>query len=727
MAGPRRDRALTDVERRVSASMLGFGEPEEPDRVPELAPTQSVTIGSEDAFNAAIRDPRALESLRQAVAAENESDKQKAIRVFETTNEGRSFKDLLDVEKTAEGAKEAFTSPTGKFITRTIGETAGGVAAAGGHPIGAVRPLTRTVGKNVIKRAGERVVRGVQRAAPNMWKVGLGEGVTSLLMEGIDPTLDPESGEFDLRAAIERAAITGTTGALFESIVPGVNDGLEFLRKGGFKLVDEAAEPVVEKILEEGAAAAPGFFANSRILQLMDNIAAGSFFGFGSGKRVKRKGAEIFNKEAEDFIDAYRTAASGSIAVEQLASDLLTGGVDAWKLTGKKMYGVIDELTGGGYKVDLNPIIRELETARSKFGGQGAKQILDDIENMRKHGRVSELNTVSFEDAHEIRSDLLALSRGGGDELVAGKKQALGKRLSPLISAEMDKAFKLVSGKPGLIEEVPGELIKRKHAADAFWKAGSETFNTSLVRQLAADGPTGLINAARKSPGSMRVIRETIESIDTPVRTATGEVLTGEQVWKNVQGQLLFEESNKVLGKTSGTVTEGLIEGQGMVNRLAAQPELFTEAFGKEGYQNLLDFFESAAFAQGKGAQRELPGRLFIQFAQAGALGALPAAVFFGVGDPAEAGVRAAFVLAAPAWGAAMLANPKFTRFLLRGTDKNISYTKRTRALVQAAAMAQREGFVIADASQRRKDSESEVPFGTSRPLPALPAHLSGP
>lgn len=722
MAGPRRDRPLTDVERGVSGGML-FGTPEEePDRVPGLAPTQTVTIGSEDAFNAAIKNPAALEALRQAVAAENEPAKREAIRVFGEVNKEKSISDLLDPVKTFEETKAALTSPTGKFITRVVGETAGGVIAAGGSPIGAVRPLTRTAGKGVVKRAGERVVRGIQRAAPNMWKVGLGEGVASLLMEGIDPTLDPESGEFSLPLALERAAITGATGALFESLVPGVNDGLEALGRGGYKLVDERARPAVEKLIEKGYAAAPGFFSKSRTLQLVDNIAAGSFFGGGRGKRVKRKGAEVINEEAEALIDAYRTAAGSRIAMEQLAGDLLTGGVEAWKVTGNKMYGVIDELTGGGYKVDLNPVIKKLKIASGRPSGKGAQKLLDDIENMRKHGNVSDGNTVSFEIANELRSDYLSITRGGEDEIVYGKMQALGARLSPLIGKEMDRAFKTVTGKPGLIEEVPGELIKRKKAADKFWREGSETFNTRLIRQLAADGPTGLIDAATKSPGAMRIIRETIESIDTPVATATGEVLTGDQVWKNVQGQMLFEESRRALGGAEGTIKEGLIQGQGMVNNLKAKPELFEEAFGKEGYENLIDFFESAAFAQGKGAQKELPGRIFIQFAQASALGALPGLVFFGIGDPKEVALGGALILAGPARAAAVLADPKFTKFILKGTDKAISYTKRTRALAQALAMAGREGFVAADTSQNK---EEKTPQLRSGPLPALPAHLA--
>jgi hypothetical protein len=721
MAGPRRDKPLEDYEKEVSSSMLGFGEPEpEPVRIPELDSPQVVTVGDNSALFD-MKDPQTIERLKEAVNVSTDPQLSGAITAFETP---RSMKDLLDPVKVVEGAKEALTSPTAKFIGRVGLETGAAYAAAG--PLGPATALTRTVGRNVLLRAGERVGRGVARAAPNMWKVGLAEGTASMLAESFDPTRDPESGEFDLRAALERAAVTGTTGMLFESFVPGVNDVFERLARGGFDLVDDAAEPAVERILDEGTAAAPGFFAKSRLIQLLDNIAAGSFFGGGKGKRVKRQGAKIYDRAAESFIDAYRTAAGGRIELEQLASDLLTGGVDAWKLTGKQMYGVIDELTGGGYKVDLNPVIKKLEEARAKFGGEGAQKILDDIERMRKYGKVSDGNTVSFEDAHELRSDLLALSRGGGDELVAGKKAALGKQLSPIVDAEMDKAFKAIGSRPGLFEEVPEELIRRKREADAFWKAGSQTFNTALMRQLAADGPTGLVDAAMKNPGSMKIIRETIESIDTPVTTATGEVLTGRQIWENVKGQILFEESRAALGGAEGTIKEGLIQGQAMVNNLKAKPELYIEAFGERGYQNIIDFFESAAFAQGKGAQKELPGRLFIQFAQASAIAAVPALLFLGAGDPKEVVFGGAFVLAGPARAAALLANPRFTDFLLRGTNRAISYQKRTRALAQAIAMATREGFVVADMSDQKRKSE-DTEFGVTKPLPPFPAHLVGP
>lgn len=709
-------RALTEIE----GVERGIPLLREPERIPELAPTQTVTVGSEDTFNAAIKDPNALTSLREAVAAGNEPAKQEAIRVFETTNKERSFKDLLDVKKTAEGALDFATSPTGKFIGRVGIETGLGLTAAG--PIGGATALTRSVGRNFVLRSGERVARGLVRAAPNMARVGVGEAVGSLISEGFDPTLDPESGEFSLPLALERAAETGAYGALFESFVPGVNDAIEFLRKGGFRLVDDAAEPVVEKILEEGAAAAPGFFANSRTLQVLDNIAAGSFIGGGKGRKAKRKGAEVFNEEVESFIDAYRTAAKSSIEVESLARNLIEGGVENFNLVGKKMYGVIDEIGDAGFVVDLNPLINQLNKMANEFKGEGAEAILKKIDRIRKRGQVSDLNTVTFETAADIRSSLLSITRDG-TSLFGDAASAFGKRTSPIVHEAMEKAFKMVGDKPGLIEEIPGELLARKLAADKFWKDGAKIFNTDLMAQLAGDAPTGLVRAAQGSPGAMKIMRETIEGIDTPVRTAAGEILTGKQVWDQVKGQLLFEESRKVLGKTTGEVTEGIVQGQQMVNQLLAKPELMTEAFGKEGYESVLALFERAAFAQGKGAKKGLPGRIWIQFAQATAL-ATPLTIAMGVGDPALQAAGAAFVLTGPAMIAGLFASPRFTRLILKGTDKNIAFAKRTRALVQAAAMAQREGYLVAGAADR---SKKDIPFGVDRPIPAFPAHLAGP
>ena len=622
-----------------------------------------------------------------------------------------AFNPPATIAATIETAK----GPVGKFVARTAIEVGIGQLAAG--PVGAATALTRSVGRGVALRAGERIARGVVRAAPNIARVGGGEAIGSLVAE----TFDPTGGEFDLQAAAERAAVTGLVGGTAELLVPGFSDAFNFLRNGGFQLVD-GARPVVDKLMAEGAqVASPGFFSNSRFIQILDNIGSGSFFGGGKLAQAKRGGAEFFDDEVGAFMNAFQTFARGTIEVEKLAKDLILNGADAFRLVAKKKYGVIDELVGGGFNVDLNPLIKQLKTMEAEFGGGGATKILSEIDRIRGFGKVSDLNTVTFQTAADIRSKLLGLSREG-NSIFAGEASKFGKRTSPTVTEQMEKAFKFAS-KEGLITEAPEALIKRWKSANEFWKEGVGTFNTGLMARLAGESPSGLINAARNSPGAMRIMRNTIEGIEGKV-LVQGKDVTGKQVWEQVQGQLLLDQATKALGR--GEVVADLVDGAKVVRAFKQKRELMEEAFGKEGFENVLNVFEHAALVQGKGQKKGLPGKMWIQLSQGTALAAgLPAAagVFIGLGGAAGAATVAGFglIMFGPLAAASKFSKKSFTKWLLQGTDETITAEKRIRAMTQLVVLAREQGFVIANTSQGERARAGQKQWTPG------PAFLGGP
>jgi hypothetical protein len=293
----------------------------------------------------------------------------------------------------------------------------------------------------------------------------------------------------------------------------------------------------------------------------------------------------------------------------------------------------------------------------------------------------------------------------------------------------MEDAFQQVSAS-GLSTGL--DLGKKWRAANKFWKEGAEVFNTSLMTRLAKDDPASVVRAIGSSPGNMRATRDVIEGFKGTIKTSDGIAVSGQEIWTQVQGELLSREASKAvtIGRSAG-IKNGLIDGTSMLNQIQKNNQIFEEAFSKEGVANITKVFKRVALAQGEGAAIGLPGGMWIQLTQATAAAAVGGGILaIGFAGEGEGGLSrqalagAGLVLLGPAVTSRLFANPNFSKWLIQGTDKTITAQKRIRALIQLTAMATREGMVVANTSEQNQILHSnEAP----EPFTPWPAFLEGP
>lgn len=599
-----------------------------------------------------------------------------------------------------------------KATSRLALETGLGLAAYSrfgppGAAIGAtskfIRALPPTARAYAV--AYPRLARGIQ-SFPYIFG---GEAAGSLLSESFDPSVGSPIG---------RAVTTGFVGSTAEFFVPGFARAGEMLRRGGFAL-NAGAREVVKKLMREGQTISPGYFSNNFAIQVLDNVASGSMFGGGHMRRAQLGGTQVMQESAKDFVKAFRTFASDSVEVQDMTRQLLQGRADAWRLVAKKKFGVIDELTKEGVRVDISPLYGSLSKVLKEAGGENAAgPLIKEIERLKSVGSIRPDGTMTFESAADLRSFMLGLQRAGPDQMVPGRQKKLGADLAHAIDRQMEESFRGLLPQSGL----PAAELKRAwREANAFWKIGLEDFNSTLIKTLTKTEPRQVALAIRGNTANIRRVKRLmlkgIEGVRGTDEVITEGGLTGKQVWNEIQGEIINDMAAKSTAEVADTP---VFMGSKMLRKLRTNKEQMTELLGQDGYNNALKLFRQVQLAQGGAVESNLPGKVFITFKQAGAISEV-GGMMMGVG----AGVSgtAVALLAGPYTMARLLTNPQFTKWALLGLNPKTPTAKFTRAVTDMFALALKEGATVEEVEQSPEESAR-----VRRPIaPFTPSTLAGP
>lgn len=598
-----------------------------------------------------------------------------------------------------------------KVLQRIALETAGEIAALSrfgppGTVIGATTGFIKAlppVGR-ALAVSFPRTARAVQSAPI----AALGTGVGSLIAE----IGDPRPG-----SPIGRAVTAGAFGATGEAFVPGFARAGEALRRGGYAL-NKGAREVVENLVGKGQAVSPGFFSDNFAIQVMDNVASGSMFGGGRMRRAQLGGTQVMQEAAEDFIKTFRTFASDSTEVQTMTQELLAGRADAWRLVAKKKFGVIDDITDAGARVNVSALNAPISKARRLAGGEEAtSEIAKEIARLEEVGSISRDGTMTFEAAADLRSWLLRIGRRS-TEVVPGQAKTLGGNLAKSLDRQMEESFKGLLPDSGL---PIAELKRAWREANAFWKTGIEDFNSTLVKTITKAEPRQVALAIRRNTANIRRVKRLLTEGAPGVKGAddvlTESGLTGKQVWNEIQGEILNDMAIKSMGEVADTP---VFMGNKMLRALRTNEEQMTELLGKDGYDNAMKIFRQVQLAQGGAVEKNLPGKVFITFKQAGAVSEVGGMVM-GVGSGASP--EAFALLAGPATMGRLITSKPFTKWALLGLDPKTPTAKATRAITQMMAMALKEGATVEEV-----EPSPDEAVKSRRPIPPfLPATFAGP
>lgn len=601
----------------------------------------------------------------------------------------------------------------GKTV-RLATEMGAGVAAAA-LTEGASVPVT-------VGRIGRLIQAGIRAS-----KVGGAEAAASLASEAVNPSEEP----------LKRAAVTGTVGAVTEGLSGPALKLAGKVIKGGTRLV-EGGEEAIRRTLKAGGLPTPGPFTTNRALDIIENVSRSSFLGGGSLSRQIEGNVGVVTKAAQDFAEAFGTGASRE-AIEDLTKQTLRNAGDAFRAEARRIYASVDLLNGNAKVVDMSSILKEAEDlAKRGLKDPKLQKVVKELRSRIKPAEFVESGVIdakgkaimreipaetkiTFADAADLRSDLLRIGRQG-EELVAEKAQGAGKRLGSLLDQEMNKAAKSISK----------EALDEWRAAGKFWKSGKETFNSALIKNLTKSNPQSVFKAAVKnqSPREIRRVRNIIEAEEKRIQTQASAIkdpvkrqafldenLPQADLWGEIQGEWLRD-----LFDRSSMVTEGgQLSGSKILGNLKRMGDAaLREMFSAEQIASLRGWARTLEINQG-GVGKEIPGRVWIQLTQAGALGA----VLLGIGRP---NVGTVGILAGPAVAARLLRNKTFVEWATIGTKASISNNQRamTRAVAQMVAIAVREGANLVDYNAITREPGKYAKAGMRTPVTSF-ATFGGP
>ncbi len=523
-----------------------------------------------------------------------------------------------------------FTTPEGK---RVLVEAGGGLALGLAAPEVGIPKLLSQLGVTLSVTARNLLSRMIGAAG--------GEAIGSVVSETFDPSESPA----------QSAAAAAALGATGEGVAAGVfKAGQKALAPFKSKLEPGATE-AIESVTKRGGIVTPGTALDSRTIDLLENVAEASLFGGGRLQVTKGGARDIAQDIVEDFAGKFRGAGTKE-DIGQVVQELIEEGSDAFRAAGRGLFRKVDEVASG-LQVDMRATKelaqRVLDKSEGGLGSPGIRRITRTI--------LQKDDSVPFEVAQELRSDLIAIARQG-TELVPAKAQGAGKILSKSVDDQMVSAAKASNRE---------EVIAAFREANAFWKQGKATFNSSFIKALARKSPEAVFDAGIKAgrPGTIRTLRETINSPDA---------------WKNIQGQFIDDLLRKS-ADVSGVVNGG--QALRALKRFGddALRELFPEGETKRFAQVLktLSLTESPASAEGT-------GRMLIQLTQGGALLNLVS------GGPLR-GTSTAIILGPPTL-ARIFTNPTMVKLLTVGLKAPAGSEAVIRASAQLGAALQKEGLL---------------------------------
>ena len=476
----------------------------------------------------------------------------------------------------------------------------------------------------------------------------LGAGFGQATGAGIaSTTFDPKD---ELSKDVLRAFAQGAT---FEAVGAAVPALISKVKLRGIKTTKEAdeAEQIIKsqkeelskvsKLDDELASAlkegqlTPGLQTENRFIDIAENVTEKSLFG--GGKLIKaRKGAEtLTNKFLDDYIANYGDITRSDYG--DLLQRAITGNVDEWKIAAKGAYQALDDklrVVSGGARVNITNLKKTaqglLDEAKPTERLQGdALKVLRTV--------LDKDDFVPFQVANSMRSEFLGVTRST-NELISGKSQRYAATLAKEITETLDDV-----GKSNLSPSVREAYTK----AQKIWRDGSEVFNTKLINKLIREDPEQVFKTLIK-PERPSTVQKVFKAINK-----TKDEAVKKDLKDSLKGAFLFDLKSESIKRYDTLKGDYLLKnlnkyGDSVLNELFTPAEL----------ANVRGLLKSLKVAQQKTVGEGVPGGVFIQLTQAGALLGLGTGMFT---------LPSAAILLTPKIISSLFTNPKFVNLLKQG------------------------------------------------------------
>tara|TARA_Y100000592_G_scaffold65879_1_gene102443 strand:- start:97 stop:1980 length:1884 start_codon:yes stop_codon:yes gene_type:complete len=476
----------------------------------------------------------------------------------------------------------------------------------------------------------------------------LGAGVGQATGAGIaSTTFDPKE---ELSKDVLRAFAQGATFEAVGAAVPALISKIKLRGIKTSKDADEAEKIIqsqkeelgkVSKLDDELATAlkegqlTPGLQTENRFIDIAENVTEKSLFG--GGKLIKaRKGAEtLTNKFLDDYIANYGDITRSDYG--ELLQRAITGNVDEWKIAAKGAYQALDDklrVVSGGARVDITDIKKSAQKLLDE--AKPTAKLQPDALKIPK--TILEQNDfVPFSTANAIRSQFLGVTRST-NELISGQSQRYAAILAKEITETLDDV-----GKSNLSPSVREAYTK----AQKIWRDGSEVFNTKLINKLIREDPEQVFKTLIK-PERPSTVKKVFKAINE-----TKDQTVKKDLKDSLKGAFLFDLKSESIKRYDTLKGDYLLKnlnkyGDSVLNELFTPAEL----------TNVRGLLSALKVAQQKTVGEGVPGGVFIQLTQAGALLGLGTGMFT---------LPSAAILLTPKIISSLFTNTKFVNLLKTG------------------------------------------------------------
>jgi hypothetical protein len=459
----------------------------------------------------------------------------------------------------------------------------------------------------------------------------------------------------------------------------------------------------------------------SRFLDTLENIATKSFFG--AEELIGRKEALAFVGQAaqKDFIEN-ATQGLNKTDLGTLFFDSITGAKNARKAYFNAQYKSLDDIVKKelGLRADQappklitgKPIIDSLNTYIKDLQ-LPSKDVLALQKDLLKRIAGKRFDFKSLETLRsEIGVDANDAFRGGNSKLgmAYGNMQ---KSIDNLLdNKDALKKFQIPETAVNKIKQI------RKEYADT-----SELFEDGIFANILAKGNKDggvdeIFNAIVKGKQKSTLVQVTKDKIEESVKRKFLTEEQGLQLKDSLKGQYLqniFERSK--LGKSkdgAAPIYSEFVDASSINKNINADKQTYDILFDTNEKNTLDKLIKNLAISQGTLDKKTgLPGGVFIQLKQAGALGSLLSYGSAGnlAGLLADKGI--ATILVAPAVFSKIMLNPKFNKLIFEETAKqNLRKTSPTKAGIAFRNIVGRlvdEGLIDSEEGLRAIEESKQV------------------
>lgn len=651
-------------------------------------------------------------------------------------DQGSIHAPLSAADQTADLIRGGKTTPMADSLMDAAPEVAGATAMLAAAPTGIgmlpAAALAATGG------AGGRALQSITRSATGdprapatpgaaaadiggaAVRQGMGEFLGRALIKSIGKVL--AGPKFEMADGLGPSKVDPVTG---QEVASGViNKAKEILKGNWFSskpnkvdikkaeelLATKDADP--SRIMEAfGSAYTAAQMTKSKAIDMLDNLAQGSFFGSGTMDKVFAQQKNTIKTISENIADSFTKETGQKMSDRQLGQlfvDTIQDGRTAFHTASEKMFRNVDDLVYENMQLanpeEVNPFIYPGETGTtvanppSVMGAEPlpdviptkkpsesgyvntkpliekAKELLADYGRVRNIGKteaggnlldkVAALpDTMPFGDAQLLRSVLLEEKRQLARE--GGRSLRFATEFSGIVDAQMEKAASRLSG----------DALTAWRDANKFYKFGKQNFDNDFINKLTRDGKVNWEEVGDNifRSGNVDEIYKTRRALRTAEfmskKAGEGAPVDFQKTWRQMQSG--YYES--LLRKN--TTPDGNFNPDGLLKDLNNKKTSRTiqAAFNNDQLNAVKNFARVAKLAESGNKSGGMS--MAIQLGQGGLILALanPMNVFGDYGDQNVTLLGAASVLIPPIGIAKLLTSPMATRWLIQGLKTPIS------------------------------------------------------